>query len=311
MINRGGPSLVVRIADQTGAAAGRDRRRLRRGARQLRHDRAQRRDRRARQQDRRQGAARALRGGAGPAARPPGLVPAQCRPLDRGWRPSSSITAPASRRWQQRSTPRCRRTPPTARAARADGTGRGGRAGGAGAPHRRVCRRWPPRPTSCWSPTAPQKPMAAIARPTSPPRRFFQLDRIVDGGARHRGHRLFRPARARPRARLDRRRRAPAHRGDGGDRRRRARPRSRPGSSRAQAEVERIRAAMHEIAGTGLTLSKLVGGGEPAGRSGRGLRLHAPAVIARACPGDLDHASTVPPTRMSGTPGHDESGRTG
>ena len=46
--------------------------------------------------------------------------------------------------------------------------------------------------------------------------------------------------------------------------------RSRPGSSRAQAEVERIRAAIHEIAGSGLTLSKLVGGGEPAGRSGEG-----------------------------------------
>ena len=60
MINRGGPSLVVRIADQTGAIAGRHRRRLRRGARQLRHDRAQHRDRRARQQDPRQAAARAL-----------------------------------------------------------------------------------------------------------------------------------------------------------------------------------------------------------------------------------------------------------
>ncbi len=35
-----------------------------------------------------------------------------------------------------------------------------------------------------------------------------------------------------------------------------------------QAEVERIRAAIHEIAGSGLTLVEAVGGGEPAGRSG-------------------------------------------
>ena len=79
MINRGGPSLVVRIADQTGASPAAIARGLRRGARQLRHDRAQRRDRHARQQDPRQAPARSLRRGAGSAARPPGLVPAQCR----------------------------------------------------------------------------------------------------------------------------------------------------------------------------------------------------------------------------------------
>ena len=49
MINRGGPSLIVRIADQTGAVAGRDRRGLCRGARQLWHDGAEYRDRRPRQ----------------------------------------------------------------------------------------------------------------------------------------------------------------------------------------------------------------------------------------------------------------------
>ena len=54
-------------------------RRLCRRARQLRDDRAQWRDRRARQQDLRQAAARALSGGAGSAARPAGLVPAQRR----------------------------------------------------------------------------------------------------------------------------------------------------------------------------------------------------------------------------------------
>ena len=60
--------------------AGRHRVRVRRGARQLRHAGAQRGDQRARRQGRRQGAAFALRRGAGPAARSPGLVPAQRRP---------------------------------------------------------------------------------------------------------------------------------------------------------------------------------------------------------------------------------------
>ncbi len=77
-------------------------------------------------------------------------------------------------------------------------------------------------------------------------------------GAGHRGVGLFRPAGARPRARFDRRRRTPAHRRHGRQRQLTAgagaveewvKPR--------QAEVERIRAAIHEIAGSGLTLSKL------------------------------------------------------
>ncbi len=55
-----------------------------------------------------------------------------------------------------------------------------------------------------------------------------------DGGARHRRVGLFRPAGARPRARFHRRRRAAADRGDGRDRSRPARPRCRPGSSRAR-----------------------------------------------------------------------------
>ena len=118
MINRGGPSLVVRIADQTGAAPADDRGGLRGGARQLRHDRAQHRDRRARQQDPRQAAARALRGGAGPAARPPGLVPAQCRSDARAWRRSSRTIATASPRSRRRSTARSPRRPrPRARRA--------------------------------------------------------------------------------------------------------------------------------------------------------------------------------------------------
>ena len=82
MINRGGPSLVVRIADQTGAAPAGIARGVRRGARQLRHAGAQRRDQRARRQGAGQAAARALRRGAGPAARPAGLVPAQRRSVE-------------------------------------------------------------------------------------------------------------------------------------------------------------------------------------------------------------------------------------
>ena len=74
---------------------GEHRRRLCRRARQLRHDRAQWRDRRARQQDLRQAAARALSGGAGSAARPAGLVPAQRRSRRRGSPPSSRIIATA------------------------------------------------------------------------------------------------------------------------------------------------------------------------------------------------------------------------
>ncbi len=59
--------------------AGSDRRRFRRGAQQLRSDRAQRRDRRARQQDVGRDPARSLCRRAESAARPAGLVPAQCR----------------------------------------------------------------------------------------------------------------------------------------------------------------------------------------------------------------------------------------
>ena len=109
MINRGGPSFVVRIADQTGARAGEHRGRLCRGARQLRHDRAQQRDRRARQQDSRQAAARALRRGAGPAARSRGLVPAQCRSRRRARRDRRALSRRHRGGRRPRSTARCRR----------------------------------------------------------------------------------------------------------------------------------------------------------------------------------------------------------
>ena len=138
-----------------------------------------------------------------------------------------------------------------ARDARAAELVDGRRAGRARAPHRRACRRSRPRPTSCWSPSAPSKPIADVAATYFAAEAFFQLDRIVAAAREHRGVGLFRPAGARPRARLDRRRRAAADRGDGRRPAPPARRRSRPGSRRAQAEVERIRAAMHEIANPG------------------------------------------------------------
>ena len=79
MINRGGATLIVRIADQTGAAPPA----IAAAFAAVRNSydliAPQRRDRRARQQDRRQDAARSLHRGAGLVARPAGLVPAQCR----------------------------------------------------------------------------------------------------------------------------------------------------------------------------------------------------------------------------------------
>ena len=101
-----------------------------------------------------------------------------------------------------------------------------------------------------------KKPVAEVTATYFATEAFFQLDRVIGGGAEHRGGGLFRPPGARPRARFDRRCRAAAHRRHGRQRLAGAgaveewvKPR--------QAEVERIRAAIHEIAGSGLTLSKL------------------------------------------------------
>ena len=114
-----------------------------------------------------------------------------------------------------------------------------------------------PRPTSCWSPTAPSKPVAEVTATYFAAEAFFQLDRVAgavpdivvsdyfDRLALDRALDSIGDAERR----LDRR--------DGRQRRAPAPARWRHGSSRAQAEVERIRAAIHEIAGSGLTLSKL------------------------------------------------------
>jgi glutamate dehydrogenase len=77
MINRGGATLTVRIANQTGAAPSAIAAAFAavRNSYDLSPSTA---NRRARQQDFRQDPARSIRGGAGSAARPAGLVPAQC-----------------------------------------------------------------------------------------------------------------------------------------------------------------------------------------------------------------------------------------
>ena len=110
MINRGGPSLIVRIADQTGAApaaiasafaAVRDSY----GMTALNT-----RDRRPRQPDSGQAAARSLRGGAGPAARPHHLVPAQRRSCQGPRRRGDALSRRHRRGRRPRSTARCRRS---------------------------------------------------------------------------------------------------------------------------------------------------------------------------------------------------------
>ena len=97
----------------------------------------------------------------------------------------------------------------SARAARAERADACRRARGACRPHRQSRRRSRPRPTSCWSPTAPARRSAKSPRPISPPARSFSLDRIASAAEQHPDRRLFRPAGARPGAGFDRRRRAP------------------------------------------------------------------------------------------------------
>ena len=102
------------------------------------------------------------------------------------------------------------------------------------------------------------KPVQDVAATYFAAGAFFQLDRIASAAREHPCHRLFRPARARPCARLDRRggaaARPPRWSGNGVDRHRR---RSRPGSGRAPARSSASALAVHGIASSGLTLSKL------------------------------------------------------
>ena len=97
MINRGGPSLIVRICRPDRRTAGGDRLGLRRGSRQLRHDGAEYGDRCARQQNSRQASARSLCGGARSAARPHRLVSAQRRPFQRPGRSCGALPRRHSR----------------------------------------------------------------------------------------------------------------------------------------------------------------------------------------------------------------------
>ena len=190
MINRGGPSFVVRIDDQTGASPAAHRRRLRRGARQLRHDRAQHRDRRARQQDPRQAAARSLRGGAGSAARPrwsgscamsiwrKGLaaivehyrdgIAAVAAALDGALPPEAA----------------------SARGARASRADQSRRAGSAGAPARRSAGAGRRARHRLVADRAKQH-IADVAATYFAAEAFFRLDRIAQRRARHQGRRTI------------------------------------------------------------------------------------------------------------------------
>ena len=87
MIDHGGLTYVLRMADRTAAAPVDDRPRLCDGPRRLRAGCAQRGDRRARQSRARDGAGRSLPRGAGPARHADGLVPAKRRRCDKGIRP--------------------------------------------------------------------------------------------------------------------------------------------------------------------------------------------------------------------------------
>jgi NAD-specific glutamate dehydrogenase len=139
MINRGGPSLVVRIADQTGASPAAIAAAFAAVRNSYDMPAAERRDQRARRQGAGEGAAQALRRRRRLAARPPGLVPPQCRSVEgpgRSCRALSRGHYGADQGPRQGAASRGRRRPRGAYG----GADPGRRAGGARAPHRRYSR---------------------------------------------------------------------------------------------------------------------------------------------------------------------------
>ena len=101
MINRGGPTYVLRVGERTGAAPIDIARAYVDGPRHLRPRGAERRDRRARQPVPGHGAARALSRGAGPAPDADGLVPPERRlrrRASRRWSPPMARTVARPRR---------------------------------------------------------------------------------------------------------------------------------------------------------------------------------------------------------------------
>ena len=255
IINRGGPSFVVRIEDQTGAPAGQHRCGFRRRARQLRHDRAQHRDRRARQQNFRPAPARPLRRRAATPARPRGLVPAQRRSHQGACRYRRRIIATASPQWRRRSTARSRRR------RRRHWTSGLVELAAAGMPAE-LARRLASLPTLTAATdivlvaerTGQQ--VADVAATYFAAEAFFQLDRITRAARQIRVSDYF------DRLALDR-----ALDAIGDAERRLTAAMAGKGTSGAaaveawvatrQADVHRIRAAVHEIANSGLTLSKV------------------------------------------------------
>ena len=133
-------------------------------------------------------------------------------------------------------------------------------------PRSPIFRRSRPRPTSCWSATAPQRALPEVAATYFAARDFFRVDRIADAAQQIATADYF------DRLALDRSRDSLGEAtrqltaemlADG-----KAGKDAVGAWVTARGEVERIRDAVHEIADTGLTLVEAVGGGEPAGRSG-------------------------------------------
>ena len=101
------------------------------------------------------------------------------------------------------------------------------------------------------------KPVAEVTATYFATEAFFQLDRVAGAVPNIVVTDYFDRLALDRALDFDRRRRAAAHRGDGRQRPRRRRCAVEEWVKPRQAEVERIRAAIHEIAGSGLTLSKL------------------------------------------------------
>ncbi len=250
MINRGGPSLVVRIADQTGAtpaaiafafAAVRDSYDM-----PALNDEINALDGKVAGQ----GAARALRRGAGPAARPAGLVPAQRRSDARAWPAWSSITATASPALTEALDTALPKDAAAARAAR------GKELIDAGVPEA-LARRIADLPELAAAPDVvlvadrTKKPIAAIVATYFAAEALFPPRPRGGGGARASSCRTTSTA-WRSTARSIR-----SATPSGGSPRRWSRP-ARPAQAAVEAwveprkaEVERIRAAIHQIAGSG------------------------------------------------------------
>ncbi len=193
--------------------------------------------------------------------------------LKQGWRASSRTITRASRRSRMRSTVRCRNRRAPRREVRVAALDEGRRAGRSGAAHRQ-----PSLAEGRARHRAGRRPRAAPG--CRGDRHLFRHRSLLPArpsdrrGAGYRGDGLFRPPRARPRARFDRRCRAAADRRHGRqwrDRRRRGRRMGQAAPRRGRAHPRRHprdrRLGAHAV--------EALGGGEFAGGFGAGVVLLA------------------------------------